>query len=67
MSNPVKRTVAITGAGKGLGAAYAKYLACNGMNVLVNNRIHKNQKSSAEEIVEEIRNMGQCIRKSFKH
>ena len=58
MSNPVQRTVAITGAGKGLGAAYAKYLACNGMNVLVNNRIHKNQKSSAEEIVEEIRNMG---------
>ena len=58
MNNPVERTVAITGAGKGLGAAYAKYLACNGMNVLVNNRIHKNQKSSAEEIVEEIRNMG---------
>ena len=58
MSNPVQRTVAITGAGKGLGAAYAKYLACNGMNVLVNNRIHKNQKSSAEQIVEEIRNMG---------
>ena len=58
MNNPVKRTVAITGAGKGLGAAYAKYLACNGMNVLVNNRIHKNQKSSAEQIVEEIRNMG---------
>ena len=58
MKNPVERTVAITGAGKGLGAAYAKYLACNGMNVLVNNRIHKNQKSSAEQIVEEIRNMG---------
>lgn len=58
MNNPVKRTVAITGAGKGLGAAYAKYLACNGMNVLVNNRIHKNQKSSAEQIVEEIRSMG---------
>ena len=58
MNKPVERTVAITGAGKGLGAAYAKYLACNGMNVLVNNRIHKNQKSSAEKIVEEIRNMG---------
>jgi len=58
VNNPVERTVAITGAGKGLGAAYAKYLACNGMNVLVNNRIHKNQKSSAEQIVEEIRNMG---------
>ena len=58
MNNPVERTVAITGAGKGLGAAYAKYLACNGMNVPVNNRIHKNQKSSAEQIVEEIRNMG---------
>ena len=58
MNNPVERTVAITGAGKGLGAAYAKYLACNGMNVLVNNRIHKNQKSSAEQIVEEIRSMG---------
>ena len=58
MNNPVKRTVAITGAGKGLGAAYAKYLASNGMNVLVNNRIHKNQKSSAEQIVEEIRSMG---------
>jgi len=58
VNKPVERTVAITGAGKGLGAAYAKYLACNGMNVLVNNRIHKNQKSSAEQIVEEIRNMG---------
>ena len=58
MNKPVERTVAITGAGKGLGAAYAKYLACNGMNVLVNNRIHKNQKSSAEQIVEEIRSMG---------
>ena len=58
MNKPVERTVAITGAGKGLGAAYAKYLASNGMNVLVNNRIHKNQKSSAEKIVEEIRNMG---------
>ncbi len=58
MNNPVERTVAITGAGKGLGAAYATYLASNGMNVLVNNRIHKNQKSSAEQIVEEIRNMG---------
>ena len=58
MNKLVERTVAITGAGKGLGAAYAKYLACNGMNVLVNNRIHKNQKSSAEQIVEEIRNMG---------
>jgi NAD(P)-dependent dehydrogenase (short-subunit alcohol dehydrogenase family) len=58
VNKPVERTVAITGAGKGLGAAYAKYLACNGMNVLVNNRIHKNQKSSAEQIVEEIRSMG---------
>ena len=58
MNKLVERTVAITGAGKGLGAAYAKYLACNGMNVLVNNRIHKNQKSSAEQIVEEIRSMG---------
>ncbi|MEL1229937.1 MAG: SDR family NAD(P)-dependent oxidoreductase [Candidatus Neomarinimicrobiota bacterium] len=58
MNKPVEKTVAITGAGKGLGAAYAKYLACNGMNVLVNNRIHKNQKSSAEQIVEEIRSMG---------
>ena len=58
MNKSVERTVAITGAGKGLGAAYAKYLACNGMNVLVNNRIHKNQKSSAEQIVEEIRSMG---------
>jgi NAD(P)-dependent dehydrogenase (short-subunit alcohol dehydrogenase family) len=58
LNNSHKRTVAITGAGKGLGAAYAKYLASNGLNILVNNRVHKDQLSSAEEIAKEIRDMG---------
>jgi NAD(P)-dependent dehydrogenase (short-subunit alcohol dehydrogenase family) len=58
MNLDAKKTVAITGAGKGLGAAYAKYLASKGLNVLVNNRIHPNQESSADLIVNEIKANG---------
>ncbi|MGB5411519.1 MAG: SDR family NAD(P)-dependent oxidoreductase, partial [Woeseiaceae bacterium] len=34
------KVVAITGAGKGLGRAYALYLAARGAKVVVNNRSH---------------------------
>ena len=52
------KTIAITGAGKGLGAAYAKHFASLGMNVLVNNRNHKDVPSSADLIVKEIKKSG---------
>lgn len=58
MNLNTQKTVAITGAGKGLGAAYAKYLASRGLNVLVNNRIHPNEESSADLIVNEIKASG---------
>ena len=57
MTDSVK-TIAITGAGKGLGAAYAKHFASLGMNVLVNNRNHKDVPSSADLIVKEIKERG---------
>lgn len=49
------RVVAITGAGKGLGRAYALYLAALGARVVVNNRRHEGeQTSSADQVVKEI-------------
>lgn len=45
----------ITGAGKGLGRAYALYLAKLGATVVVNNRRHSEQSSSsADQVVSEI-------------
>jgi len=52
------KTVAITGAGKGLGAAYALYLASKGMNVVVNNRKHPDQINSADHVVKLIKQNG---------
>jgi len=49
------RTVIVTGAGKGLGRAYALDLAARGASVLVNNRwTDRSQPSSAEAVAAEI-------------
>lgn len=48
----------ITGAGKGLGRAYALWLAAHGATVVVNNRTHPGQPSSAQSVVEEIVHSG---------
>ena len=48
------RVAAITGAGKGLGRAYALWLAQHGCAVIVNNRAHPGTPSSAQAVVDEI-------------
>ena len=48
------RVAAVTGAGKGLGKAYALWLAEHGCAVVVNNRAHAGVPSSARAVVEEI-------------
>jgi NAD(P)-dependent dehydrogenase (short-subunit alcohol dehydrogenase family) len=51
--------VAITGAGKGLGRAYAVHLAGLGARIVVNNRRHEGEPaSSADRVVEQIRTAG---------
>lgn len=51
--------VVVTGAGKGLGRAYARYLAANGARVVVNNRSHAGEETaSADRVVAEIRDAG---------
>lgn len=53
------KVVAITGAGKGLGRAYALCLAKLGARVIVNNRCHAGEAdSSADRVVDEIRQFG---------
>jgi NAD(P)-dependent dehydrogenase (short-subunit alcohol dehydrogenase family) len=53
------KVVAITGAGKGLGRAYALCLAKLGSSVTVNNRRHAGETdSSADLVVDEIRQFG---------
>jgi NAD(P)-dependent dehydrogenase (short-subunit alcohol dehydrogenase family) len=53
------RVVIVTGAGKGLGRAYALDLAARGASVVVNNRwADRSQASSAEAVVAEIRAQG---------
>jgi NAD(P)-dependent dehydrogenase (short-subunit alcohol dehydrogenase family) len=54
-----KQVIAITGAGKGLGRAYALYLAGQGARVVVNNRRHAGETaSSADRVVQQIRAAG---------
>ncbi len=48
------RVAIVTGAGKGLGKAYARWLAERGCAVVVNNRIHPGVASTARALVEEI-------------
>lgn len=49
------KVVAITGAGKGLGRAYARYFAERGAYVIVNNRRHDGERvSSADAVVADI-------------
>jgi NAD(P)-dependent dehydrogenase (short-subunit alcohol dehydrogenase family) len=53
------KVVGITGAGKGLGRAYALHLARRGAQVVVNNRRHAGEdRSSADRVVEQIEQAG---------
>lgn len=54
-----RRVVIISGAGKGLGRAYAHHLAAGGYAVVVNNRRHDGDvETSADAVVREIRAAG---------
>ena len=54
MEKGKQRVAIVTGAGKGLGKAYALMLASKGFAVVVNNRTHPGVPSSAQTVVDEI-------------
>lgn len=58
MDSSVERAVIVTGAGKGLGAAFARAIASEGAAVLVNNRLRKGQPDSAGAVADAIRASG---------
>lgn len=59
MTDSAQRVAIITGAGKGLGRAYALELASRGVAIVVNNRRHASDTvTSAEAVVAEIRSNG---------
>ena len=61
MNDLSNRVAIVTGAGKGLGRAYALELARRGAAVVVNNRRHSGEKdedTSAGKLVAEIRSTG---------
>ena len=57
-SNSARRVVIITGAGKGLGRAFALHAASYGVCVVVNNRKRDGEPSSADAVVAEIEAKG---------
>lgn len=52
------RTVLVTGAGRGIGRAYAEWFAVRGARVVVNNRSHAGMPSAAQEVATAIRANG---------
>jgi NAD(P)-dependent dehydrogenase (short-subunit alcohol dehydrogenase family) len=52
------RVALITGAGKGIGRAYAEWLGAHGAKVVVNNRSHPGVPSSAQEVADVITRAG---------
>lgn len=53
-----QRAVIVTGAGKGLGAAFAQALAADGAAVVVNNRLRADAPDSAADVADAIRSRG---------
>lgn len=54
----IQRSAVVTGAGNGLGAAFAEALADSGTAVLVNNRRHEDRPHSAAVVADAIRQRG---------